>query len=175
MMPPDNGTAGESVPGESLDGLFEINDPEIDVDRIMDEIRRRIQERRQTLGYDKRSFPIFGAAAYPGEPGDIPYDPTLYYHLRIANETYAQVPTAPQLAPSPATRLPVVGRVWGRVRGLAHELVLFYVNRHVAHETNLDRQVISVLNRLAALTAQQQRQIEALQAEIKALRSERGF
>jgi len=48
--------------------LIENHDPEIDPAQIMEQIRERIQHRREELGYPRKVFPTFGAAAYPGEP-----------------------------------------------------------------------------------------------------------
>ena len=46
------------------------------------------------------------------------------------------LPTAPDLAPSNATRLPLIGRLWAGVREQAHQLVLYYVNRSAGHQQN---------------------------------------
>ncbi|MDQ4078192.1 MAG: hypothetical protein M3220_18335 [Chloroflexota bacterium] len=157
---------------EFPDGLIEIHDPEIDPARIMEQIRERIQQRREEKGYDRRRFPTFGLTEYPEAPDNQPYDPDLYYYLRLANERYAAAETNVLLAPSPATQMPVVGRVWKMIRREVHNLVLFYVNRAVTHQVNVNRYLISVLNRLTALTQEQQRQIEELQAELQALRAD---
>lgn len=162
--------AEQSLEQEFPDGLVEIHDPEIDTDAIMGEIRERIARRRAELGYEKRIFPAFGAAAYPGEPEDVDYDADLYHHLRLVNESYTRLETAPVLVASPATRLPLLGKLWSLIRSSAHDLILFYVNRAVNHQTNTNRHLISVLNRLAAVNAEQQRTIKALQAEVAALR-----
>lgn len=151
---------------EIPDDLIEIHDPEIDPNAIMAQIRERVKERRETMGYEQRTFPAFGLAEYPDAPGDQPYDPDLYYYLRLANEAYAQVETAVNLAPSPATQLPVVGRLWGTIRREVHNLVLFYVNRAVGQQVEMNRYLVSVLNRLTALNQAQQREIAALQAEL---------
>ncbi|MCI0396042.1 MAG: hypothetical protein L0332_19455 [Chloroflexi bacterium] len=153
------------------DDLIEIHDPEVDPQQLMAEIRRRIQQRRAELGYEQRTFPRFGAAlACPEPPEDIPYPPDLYHHLRQANDLYAQVETGPLLAPSPATRVPVLGRLWRLVRSQAHGLVLFYVNRAVGHQANVNRHLVSVVNQLAVQNEEQQRAIMALQAEVERLR-----
>lgn len=150
--------------------LIEIRDPEIDTIAIMAEIRTRVEKRRQELGYDKRRFPTFGTAEYPGEPEDLPYDDLLYHHLRLANRSYADVETRPFLASSPTTRIPLLGRLWGLIRGGAHNLVLFYVNRAVSQQVNVNRHLVSVLNRLAAENQAQVRQIKALEEEVTRLR-----
>ncbi|MGH2541885.1 MAG: hypothetical protein ACRDIB_03755 [Ardenticatenaceae bacterium] len=153
------------------DDLIEIRDPAIDPAAIMAEIRERVQQRRKEQGYDQRTFPSFGLVQCPEPPADRPYDHDLYYYLRLANESYAGSETAVNLAPSPATQMPVVGPLWKKIRREVHNLVLFYVNRSVAHQVNVNRQLVSVVNRLTALAEEQQRSIEALQAEIEVLRS----
>jgi len=152
------------------DTLIEIDDPEIDPAAIMAEVRHRILARRRELGYDHRAFPSYGAAIYQGEPDDIPYDQDLHHFLRLANATFAEAETEPVLVDSPATRLPVLGRLWGMIRGGAHNLVLFYVNRAVTHQTNVNGYLVSALNRLTVVTEAQQRTIQRLQAELDAER-----
>jgi ABC-type polysaccharide/polyol phosphate export permease len=80
------------------------------------------------------------------------------------------VATEPILASSPATRIPVLGRLWQLIRGGAHTLVLFYVNRAVSHQTMTNNYLVSVLNRLTVVVEEQQRTIAKLQAEVAALR-----
>jgi hypothetical protein len=162
--------ADPPLQAKMVNSVIEIQDPQIDPDKIMEEIRVRIARRRAELGYDQRSFPTFGAASYSGPPQDIAYDADLHHYLRLANENYAEVSTDAVLSPSPATSLPVLGRLWQLIRGGAHGLVLFYVNRAVAHQTNVNRHLISVLNRMTAVLDEQQRTIHRLQAEIDTLR-----
>jgi len=161
--------AQDEMPADQTGKLFEIQDPEIDPDAIMAQIQQRLTERRRQLGYDQRVFPTFGAAAYPGEPTDVVYDPTLYHHLRLANDSYGQAETGPLLAPSPATRVPVLGRLWQLIRNQAHGLVLFYVNRAVASQVGINRHLVSVLNRMAVVQQDQAREIAALRAQLTAL------
>lgn len=151
------------------DDLIEIHDPQIDPAGIMQTIRSRIQQRRAEMGYARHSFPTFGSAssAYPGEPEDLEYDPNLYHHLRAANAMFAQAETKSILADSPATRIPVLGGIWKRVRQEAHNLVLFYLNRSIAHQINVNRNLVAVLNHLTAISQQQQREIAALKAKLK--------
>ncbi len=155
------------------DDLIEIHDPAVDPVAIMATIRERVAQRRKEKGYDQRTFPSFGLTETPEAPSDLPYDPDLYYYLRLANETFAHAPTALALAPSPATQVPGVGRVWSLIRREVHNLVLFYVNRAVTHEVNVNRYLVSVLNRLTLLSQAQQRTIESLQEEVRALREGR--
>ena len=150
------------------DDLIEIHDPEIDPQALMADIRRRIQARRLEAGYDKRKFPAFGSAMVcPEPPEGQPYSPDLYHHLRQVNSLYSEVETDSILAPSPATRVPVLGRFWKLIREQAHGLVLFYVNRSVGHQVKVNRHLVSVLNQLTEENQELQRRIIALEAEAK--------
>jgi hypothetical protein len=150
------------------DDLIEIHDPEIDPQIIMTQIRRRIQERRLEAGYDNRTFPAFGAAMVcPEPPEGMPYSPDLYHHLRQVNSLYSEVETATILAPSPATRVPILGRFWKLIREQAHGVVLFYVNRSVGHQVKVNRHLVSVLNQLTEENQALQRRIMALEGQAK--------
>ncbi len=152
--------------------LIEIHDPEIDQEAIMAEIRRRIQERRQELGYETKQFAAYGGSHFPGRPDDVPYDPEFYDHLELANNLYLQAPTEVDLQSSPATRIPILGSMWSMIREQVHGLVLYYVNRSVNHQTGVNREVISVMNKITAINLEQQRRIISMQAEIDKLRAE---
>ena len=65
------------------DTLIEIDDPAIDPAAVMNEIRRRIAQRRRELGYENRSFPSYGAAIYQGEPNDIAFDKDLNRTINV--------------------------------------------------------------------------------------------
>lgn len=168
-----SGTNAKPAPGElPPNDLIEIHDPEIDPEEIMEEIRARIQERRQELGYVTKQFSTFGGAQFPGRPDDMPYDPDFYDHLELANELYIQVPTEADLQPSPALRIPLLGPLWAMIREQAHGLTLYYVNRSLSHQTGVNREIIGVLNKMTEISLDQQRTINSMQAEIDALREE---
>lgn len=150
--------------------LVEIQDPEIDPDWLMEQIRERIRRRREERGYERKSFPSYGAAAYPGEPEGEDYDADLYYHLKRANRLYVDLGVDLTLAPSPMTRLPIVGRIWERVRREAHHLVLFYVGKLAQRQVTVNRHLVSTLNRLVVQLQEQQRLIRALEADLERLR-----
>jgi len=156
------------------DDLLESNNPEIDTVALMAQIRERMRQRRRELGVDNRSFPSYDVTSCPAEPDDLPYDANLYHHLRLANELYAEADTEPALPPSPLTRVPLFGRLWQRVRPSLHVLILFYVNRALAHQVTVNRHLVSVLNQLTVQVEAQQRTIVALQADIQALRQPGG-
>ncbi|MBA3534311.1 MAG: hypothetical protein H0T73_20515 [Ardenticatenales bacterium] len=159
---------------EIADDLIAIRDPDIDPDAIMEQIRERVQQRRKEKGFDQRTFPSFGLAERPDAPSDRPYDTDLYYYLRLANDNFAQAETSVVLASSPATQLPIIGWLWSLVRREVHHLVIFYANRSVNHQVNVNRYLVSVLNRLTAVTQEQQQTIQELQQEIETLRARDG-
>jgi len=159
---------------EIPDDLVEIYDPEIDPSQIMEQIRERIRRRREELGYPQQEFPPFGAAAYPGEPAEEGFDTELYHHLRKANDLYYQLGVTASLLPSPATRLPILGRLWGRIRQEAHNLVLFYVGKLAGQQLAVNRHVVSTLNRMAVQLQEQQEQVRSLRDEIEQLQARSG-
>lgn len=154
------------MPTEIADDLIEIDDPEIDVDEIMDEIRDRIQRRREEMGYPRQTFPTFGAAAYPGEPEHEGFDEDLYYHLRKANDLYMNLDVEAHLSPSPATRVPIVGGLWKQIRREAHNLILFYLGRLAGQQTTVNRHLVSTLNRMAVQLQQQNEDLQELRQEV---------
>ena len=159
---------------EIPDDLIEIHDPEINPAQIMEQIRERIRQRRQALGEPRQVFPSFGVAEYPGEPQGRAFDAELYHHLRRANDLYYQIGVQVELAPSPATRLPLVGRVWEQIRREAHNLVIFYLGKLIRQQVAVNRHLVSTLNRMAAESQAQQAELEAVRAEIKLLRERLG-
>ena len=150
--------------------LIEIHDPEIDPNRIIQEIRERIRRRREELGYPRPIFPTRAGAAYPGEPEGEDYDVALYFHLRRANESYHQVGVEPLIVPSPRSSIPILGPLWDRIRREAHNLVLFYVNKLAQRQVTVNRHLVSTLNRMAVQIQEQQRRIGALEEELRKLR-----
>lgn len=157
------------IPGD----LIEINDPQLNVTEIMAQLRARVQQRREELGYDRRAFPTYGSTMFPGEPDDLPYDANLYHHLRSANDSLELPAMEPLLAPSPFSRLPLIGVLWQRLRPAFHNMVLFYVNRALASQLRVNRHLVSVLNQLTTLSQDQQGSIRDLEGRIKALEQER--
>jgi hypothetical protein len=94
--------------------------------------------------------------------------------LRLANEVYAHVETEPALVASPLSKMPLIGRIWERVRPALHTLILYYVNRAASNQVATNRHLVSALNQLTGIALAQQRQILALQQELAALRQRDG-
>ncbi len=162
----------QKVGSDIPDNLIEIQDPQINVKQIMEHIREKMAQRRRDLGYEQMNFPSFGGVVFPGRPDDLPYDANLYHHLQLANKLYTEVATEPVLVASPATRIPIVGRFWELFRYQAHSLILFYVNRSVDHQVNLQRHLISAVNLLTVENQNQQREILKLEGVLTHLRSQ---
>ncbi len=154
------------------DDLISIDSNAADVTAIMADIRARITQRREENGYPNMIFPTYGDVVYPEKPSDIDYDPNLYHHLGLANKLYNDVETEAAVLPSPATRIPILGSFWGQIRKHAHGLVLFYVNRFVDHEVEVDRQLVNVVNLLTIENQRQQREISILQDEMAELKAQ---
>lgn len=146
------------------DAWIALGDPQISDAQILALLRERVAQRRAALGVDARRFPQYGMTPLPDEPADAA-DPELYQQLRLLNEIFADAPTEPNLAPSPAASLPVIGKWWAMIRAQAHALVLYYVNRHLAHAIDVNRNLVSAMNLLVRLSDEQAREIEALKAE----------
>jgi hypothetical protein len=96
---------------------------------------------------------------------------SLYWHLRALN-THTVPETTAVLANSPATQIPVLGRLWQTIRREAHNLVLFYVNRSLRYTTNEQQEVTHVLNELTRLSQAQQMEIEQLKTELQSLQED---
>lgn len=144
-----------------------IHDEEITSEILVRELEQRVAERRATLGPVDLIFPTFGhVSTFPEPAAGSRINPQLYYYLKQANHSPAAA-VEPILAPSPATQLPVIGRLWGRIRGQVHSLVLFYVNRAVRDQSRLNVELISVLNELTRVVQDQQAEIDALRAEAR--------
>jgi hypothetical protein len=94
--------------------------------------------------------------------------PHLYYYLEQANKMPPPA-VEPQLAPSPATRTPILGRLWQRIRGEMHNLILFYVNKSVRDQNRVNASLISTLNELTRVIQDQQAEIDALRDEVRRL------
>jgi len=146
---------------------LELHDPEISSADLVAEIEKRVQKRRAELGQVRLVFPTFGTVSpFPEPPSDRPYNSNLYHHLRQANEI-GPPDTAPLLADSPATQIPLIGRFWKLIRSQFHELILFYVNRYIGYETQLDNHLISSLNEMTRVIQLQQEEIESLRHDLE--------
>lgn len=148
-----------------------IEDERVTAAELEAAVEAQVVARREALGELKVSFPAYGTAAVcPEMPADFPASMNLYHHLRLLNNNYNRAETEPELVESPTTQVPVLGSLWKQVRKHAHHLVLFYVNRWGSQQTEVNGYMTHTLNELTLLLEQQQRQIQALEAEVERLR-----
>ncbi len=150
--------------------LLEIDDPAIDGDGLNATVAMRVEARRNELGEDNRVFPTYGEVVSLDSAGDVPIDATLVHHIEYVNKLYAQFELDAVLTESPATRVPVLGKLWGMIRGQAHSLIIFYVNRVVNHQVEVNRHLVNALTLMTREQQRQQRRIAALEDEISQLR-----
>lgn len=97
---------------------------------------------------------------------------TLRFHLHMLNRVVDVVESEPHLAPSSATALPIVGRLWGAIRGQMHQLVLFYVNRSVNQQLRVNHHLVEMVNHLSKTAVEQAKLIEDLKQEIDRLKED---
>jgi hypothetical protein len=152
------------------DNFIEIHDPELDPVGIMNQIRERLRKRREELGHFSQTFPAFGAAACLSEPEGEKDDADLYFYLRCVNDSYYQLDVEMTLIPFFYSRIPLIGLLLDRLRYKAHSLVLFYVNKLAHRQVTVNRFLVSTLNRVVKQIQEQQRQIQLLEEELRALR-----
>jgi hypothetical protein len=145
---------------------LKISDTEMTSPELVAEVEQRVRQRRQTLGQIDPQFPAFGIL--PPVPEITLNNPALEQNLRRLNQMDPP-PMTPVLAVSPATRIPLLGNLWQLVRRQFHELILFYVNRAVSHETKVDTHIISTLTELTRVIQAQQEEIERLRDEVRTL------
>lgn len=148
-----------------------IHDEVVTSEELVREVERRVTRRREQLGRVNLVFPTFGHISTFPEPAEADNlaGPQLYYYLKQANQT--ELPAVDLvLAPSPATRMPVIGRLWGTIRREMHNLVLFYVNRSVSDQNRLNVNLISTLNELTRVVQKQRAELEALREEVRRLK-----
>lgn len=138
-------------------------------------VEQRLARRRATMGTPSPiDFPAFGyLSPMPQPPENGTISKTLYHHLRRLNEMPLPE-TSPLLHPSPATKVPILGRMWAMVREQAHQLILFYVNRYASHETVVNNHTLNMLNELTRLTQSQHEEILQLQEELTTLQGNRA-
>lgn len=151
---------------EAQERWLEIDDPEVSAAMLEARVEQRLQQRRAELGPVTRSFPAFQARTLHDDE-----EPVGQEQLQTLLDQIAQAspPTEPDLAPSPVTQLPFVGRLWGLLRSQTHELVLFYVNRHLAHQAKINHATEQALRELGALLAQQGARIDSLETRLAKL------
>ena len=135
---------------------------------LLAQVRVGLAQRAAAWGGDAPHFETFGGVsandlAVPAEL-QVRLQP-VSARLQQALALIQQQEITPVLADSPATRLPVLGWLWRRIRAQAHQLVLFYVNRQAAQAAQINQELLAALTELMQIVAAQQAVISELPAK----------
>ena len=142
-----------------MSGAIEVREPAIDDQALMARLRDKVEARR-IQGLWPESLPDFALSEPP-----LVDDSRLQYHLEQANALHEQVWVGLSLAPSAATQVPILGRLWASVRRQAHQLVLYYLEKAISRQLSVNKHVVGALNRLA----DSHQEILALRLEVNRL------
>jgi uncharacterized coiled-coil protein SlyX len=151
---------------EQRETWISLQDPQLSSEALAARVETQLTRRRRELGRVTQRFPDF--QTQPSEIEDDENGEALQQALRQL-QTLPPPPTQATLSPSLVTRLPVLGRLWRLIRAQSHELVLFYVNRQLAHQTQTNHLVFRALQGMHTQLAQQAAHITALESRLAAL------
>jgi hypothetical protein len=129
------------------------------------QIQARIQAANTNNGLETTVPP---PVVFPGKPADIVYDVALYKQLELAAEKIPHFERDLLLHETGWSRLPLIGSLLQKVRQSLHSIALFYTNRALQHQQAVNQHLWEAVGRLTAVTQQQQRTIEAMQAQLAA-------
>jgi len=133
------------------------------VEQLLEQIQRHL---------DARQGAHQGPAAVHGH-GDR-FSETVYDTLEEAGVVLDSIRVHSALTPP---HLPLIGGVWQKVRGRAHDLVVFYVNRLAGVQSVFNREILAVLSAVVSDLDRGGRadlgsEFAALRAEVAALRAQ---
>ena len=131
---------------------------DVPVEQLLEQIQRHL---------DARQGASVGSAAVPSH-GDL-FSETVYDALDEAGVMLGSIHVQPVLTPP---HLPLIGGIWQKVRGQAHALVVFYVNRLAGLQGAFNREMVTVLSGLVRDLDRGGR--ADLEAEMALLRAELG-
>lgn len=153
-----------SYTDELRDGWLGGDEADVPVAELLARVRDGLARRAAEWGNEA---PHFGSFA-----GISPPDPTIpaqlaaiAAHLEQAASLMQQPDTMAVLAPSTATRLPVLGALWTLIRAQAHQLVLFYVNRQAVQTTKIQQHLLAAVDQLARIVSEQQNALQPPEEE----------
>lgn len=136
---------------------------DVPVEQLLEQIQRHLDARQGAPG---------GRVAGPRHDGR--FSETVYNALDEAGVVMESIHIQPALAPP---HLPLIGGLWQKVRGQAHALVVFYVNRLAGLQGVFNRELLAALSVLVrdldrGGRANPETEIALLRAELGALRAE---
>jgi hypothetical protein len=136
----------------------ETHTQNIDVDAVMEIIRREMQKRREQGKYQAQRFFEFEDVTCPEEPDSDDHNPLLYFLLSQVNQPVTRFSVELDLNPSRLDNLPVIGLLWNTLRRHLHSLSIFYVAKVVHPMTTFNRHLATILN--IVVRQGQQRDVE---------------
>ncbi len=149
-----------------MSSWLKIADSHWDNNTLAAEIDKRTQRRNAQFGALTPAFPKMSNDGLHLPPATKQIAPQLYQQLKALQER-EPVETDILLAESPATGIPIIGRLWRTLRRNLHELVLFYVNRLVRDQAQRETLMLNIVNELTRLTVQQEQEITRLREELR--------
>lgn len=115
-----------------------MNDEQpINIEEIMQQIRREILLQQATLGKDGRALVNVEGKRLT---------PAFYEHLYYAALTHDEIGVKLHVT---RVNLPLIGPLLEKIRAKIHELVVFYVNQVAAQQLEFNRHMLQAVNALA--------------------------
>jgi len=144
---------------------------DVPVEELLAQIQRHLDARQGASS----------GSATPAPHGDR-FSAAVYDALEEASVVLDAVRVEPFLAPS---QLPLIGGAWQKARRLAHDLVVYYVNRLAGAQGAFNREIVAALRGMVAdldrggpadpgeEIAELRREVAALREQVALLRSQR--
>ena len=147
--------------------VIDIRDPEINVEEIMQRLRERIHQRRLNARAEgKETHYLLQSEA--SASSENPFSGEFYYDLRLLREQAESIWVSPSVVGRP---LPLLNRLWLRVRRAAHELVIYYVNMLAGRQVTVNRTTANLLGELVQVVETLAKRVETLERELAELRA----
>ena len=145
----------------STDSFSQQNKAELNLDDIQNQIKTEYELALK----NKHPFPANPNVVFPGKPADIPYNISLYQNLLAAQALAPNFARDVYLEKSSVDSIPVIGGLLFKIRQQLHNISLFYTNRALKHQLEINKQLIESVGQLTAVTQQQARTIQQLQKQ----------
>lgn len=137
-----------------------------DPNQIMEHIQNQLQ---QAAASQPKHGMRNSQLTYPAKPADIPYNLTLYSHLHAAQTEMPNYDRELLIQPNAFTKIPIIGKVALAIQTHLHQIALFYVNRSLRHQLEMNQHLLTSIEQLTIEQQKQQRVIKNLQNQIQAL------
>ena len=132
---------------------------------ILAKIENRIQQAQHSSQHTKTTR--HAKLLYPAKPADIPYNILLYQHLDETKNTLTTYNRDMQIAENKLTKIPFVGRIVRSIQQQLHQVALFYTNRALRHQLEINQHLVESIGQLTIENQKQQRLIVELQEQLK--------